>query len=416
MSDRHFGHEMWLSKLADHLTEERYAAGTSRQCIAAARNFLSYLDKQRLDIRAAGRASVERYLQHARQIYRRRHGGPPDYRGWRCLHTNGIHMLLRLVQGQWPPASLAATPAEILRAEIRGEYVRWMIGQRGLAQETVTRRCSEAGRFLEWLGQGKTRQELALLTRLDVDGFMKYRAGEVCRRSLKNVATDVRGFLQWLHTTQQTVGDLSRAVITPFVYAVESIPSALRAEHVKQVLTVARQDCTPKGIRDYAILVLISKYGLRSGEIRRLRLDDVDWRKEVIRIRHSKTGVTNWLPLLPEIGEALLKYLQDSRPKTSSREIFIRTRAPYRPFRSGSSLYSLVRYRLESAGVITTGKCGPHAFRHARAVSMLRAALPPKAIGDLLGHRAADSTAAYLKLATEDLRAVALEIPTGVKA
>src|SRR6516225_5418973 len=159
MSDRHFGHEMWLSKLADHSLKERYAAGTSRQCIAAARNFLSYLDKQRLDIRAAGRASVERYLQHARQIYRRRHGGPPDYRGWRCLHTNGIHMPLRLVQGQWRPASLAAT-----RAEIRGEYVRWMIGQRGLAQETVARRCSEAGRFLEWLGQGKTRQELALLT------------------------------------------------------------------------------------------------------------------------------------------------------------------------------------------------------------------------------------------------------------
>jgi integrase/recombinase XerD len=84
------------------------------------------------------------------------------------------------------------------------------------------------------------------------------------------------------------------------------------------------------------------------------------------------------------------------------------------PSKQGSSLYGLVRYRLETAGVIAAGKRGPHAFRHARAVSMLRAAVPVKQIGDLLGHRAADSTLVYLKLATEDLRTVALEIPTGV--
>ena len=111
-----------------------------------------------------------------------------------------------------------------------------------------------------------------------------------------------------------------------------------------------------------------------------------------------------------------MKYLQDSRPKTSYREMFIRARAPYRPFKRGSSLHHLVRHRLEAANVITTGKRGPHALRHARAVSMLRAAVAVKDIGDLLGHRAAGSTLVYLKLATEDLRAVALEIPTGVKA
>jgi len=112
----------------------------------------------------------------------------------------------------------------------------------------------------------------------------------------------------------------------------------------------------------------------------------------------------------------MLKYLQDSRPKTSFREIFIRACAPYRPFQQASSLHQLVRHRIDAAKVVTTGKRGPHAFRHARAVSMLRAAVSVKDIGDLLGHRAADSTLVYLKLATEDLRAVALEIPTGVKA
>jgi integrase/recombinase XerD len=416
MSDRHSSHEAWLSKLSNRLAEERYAARTSRQCITVARHFLYYLDKQHVDASEAQTASVEAYLQQARRRYRRRHSHPPDYEGWRCLHTNGIHMLLRLVQGQWPPVPRAITAAEILQSEIRGEYTQWMAGQRGLAQGTVSHRCSEAGRLLDWLGERATREALATLTHLDVDGYMKYRAGLVGRRSLQDVTTKIRSFLRWLHMTEQTSRDLSSTVIAPMLYAFENIPSALRSGDVEKILAATRQDCTQKGIRDYAILMLISKYGIRSGEIATLRLDDVDWRKEVIRIRHSKTGAKSYLPLLPEVGEAVLKYLQDSRPRTSFREIFIRACAPYRPFRCGSSLYRLVRHRLEAANVITTGKRGPHAFRHARAVSMLRATVSVKDIRDLLGHRAADSTLVYLKLATEDLRAVALEIPTGVKA
>jgi integrase/recombinase XerD len=416
MSDRHSSHDAWLSKLRNHLAEERYAARTSRQCFTVARHFLQYLDKQHVDVSEAETASVEAYLQQARRTYRRRHGHPPDSKGWRCLHTNGIHMLLRMVHGQWPPVPRAVTPAEIWRSEILGEYVQWISGQRGLGQETVSHRCSEAGRLLDWLGEQATREELTTLTHLDVDRYMKHRAGSVGRRSLKDVTTKIRSFLRWLHMTGQTSRDLSSTVIAPLLYALESIPSALRAEDVEKVLAVTRQDCASKGIRDYAILMLISKYGIRSGEITTLRLDDVDWRKEVIRIRHSKTGAISYLPLLPEVGEAVLRYLQDSRPKTSFREVFIRACAPYRPFQRGSSLYRLVRHRLEAANVITTGKRGPHAFRHARAVSMLRATVAVKDIGDLLGHRAADSTLVYLKLATEDLRAVAMEIPTGVKA
>jgi integrase/recombinase XerD len=416
MSDRLFSHEMWLSRLRDHLAEERYAAGTSRQCLAVARHFLRCLDEQHVDISEALPANVEWYLQRARRKYRRRHGHTPDCKGWRSLHSNGIHMLLRLAQGQWPPVPTAVTASEILQSEIRREYAQWMAGQRGLAQETVSHRCSEAGRLLDWLGERAMEENLAALTHLDVDGYMKCRAAAVGRRSLQDVTTKVRSFLRWLYLTERTSRDLSSTVIAPMLYAFESIPSALRSGDVEKILAATRQDCTPKGVRDYAILMLISKYGIRSGEVATLRLDDVDWRKEVIRIRHSKTGAISDLPLLPDVGEAMLKYLQDSRPKTSLRQMFIRARAPYRPFKSGSSLYLLVRHRIDASNVITAGKRGPHAFRHARAVSMLRAAVAVKDIGDLLGHRAADSTLVYLKLATEDLRAVALEIPTGVKA
>jgi integrase/recombinase XerD len=245
---------------------------------------------------------------------------------------------------------------------------------------------------------------------------MKDRAHVLCRSSRRRVASDIRGFLRWLHMTEHTVHDLSLTVVSPSLYAFEGIPSAVGAEDMKKILAVAQKDCTLKGIRDYAILMLLSTYGVRAGEITALRLDDVDWRNEIIRIRHNKTGATSYLPLLPGAGEAMLQYLQKSRPKTSFREVFIRCRAPYCPFKEGSNLGRLVRCWFQDAGIITKGKRGPHAFRHARAVSMLRAGVPLKEIGDLLGHRAADSTLVYLKLATEDLRAVATEIPTELKA
>ena len=178
------------------------------------------------------------------------------------------------------------------------------------------------------------------------------------------------------------------------IYAHEGIPFAIRAEDVKRVLAVAQGDRTAKGLRDFAILTLLSTYGARASEIVALRLNDVDWRKEIVRIHHSKTGATSYLPLLPEVGEAVLQYLQNSRPKTHFREMFLRTKAPYRPFAGGTGLHGLVSVRLEAAAVNTTGKHGPHIFRHARAVSLLRAAVPMKQIRDLLGHRSADATLA----------------------
>ena len=415
MSDPFRSHESWLSSLEDHLQKERYRSKTSRHCLAAAREFLAFLDKQHIAISAAQPETVERYLDIARSGYCRLHGHPPLYKGWRCTHTDGIHMLLRLAQGQWPPAPILATPLDLHKREISEGYANWLIDLRGLARGTVSGRHDEARRFLDWLGGRATREALAVITVADVDAYLKNRACSMRRVSIKLVATHLRGFLRWLHNTGQTVRDLSTAMVVPVLYAFENIPSALRPQDVDKVLSTAKEDHTPEGIRDFAILMLLANYGVRAGEIAALRLEDVDWRKEAIRIRHQKTGVTSFLPLLPEVGEAILDYLRQVRPQVSFREIFIRSRAPYRPFRDGSSLYGLVRCRLDAAEVSPQGKRGPHTFRHARAVSMIRASIPLKNIGDVLGHRASDSTFVYLKLAIEDLRAIAVEIPREVK-
>jgi site-specific recombinase XerD len=406
--------EGWLFGLKKHLHDEQYRPGYVGLCIAAARNFVAFLHEQNIAITEAQSTTVESYLKTARPKRGWRNRRSTADEQWRRAQKNGIHMLLRMVLGQWPPIPAVATEDELYRQELCEEYAKWLAEMRGLAQETVAERKAEAGRFLRWLGKRVTRQTLVIDIE-HVDSYMKSRAESLQRASTKGLAIYLRSFLRWLHTSRRCAQDLSLCVRAPSLYALEGIPSALQPREVTNILSIAKQDHSAIGIRDYAILMLLAEYGLRAGEVASLRLDDVDWRKEVIRIRHRKTGVTSWLPLLPEVGEAILCYLRQARPKTSFREIFIRGIAPYRPFRSGSSLYSRARYRIDAAGISATGKRGPHAFRHARATSLMQASVPLKEIGDLLGHRSADSTLIYLKLATEDLRELALEIPAEVK-
>jgi integrase/recombinase XerD len=213
-------HEEWLSRLRDLLREERYHPGYARRGIAVARNFLAFLEKRRTAITDAQPETVERYLRLAEQKYRQRYGHLPDYEGWRCSHTSGIHMLLRIAHGQWPPASAAVTPAERYRRKLCDNFGTWLTEMRGLAAETVVERRHEARRFLDWQGE----RAIEAIKVVDVDAYMKQRAGTLRRASIKGVATRLRSFLRWLHTTGQTARDLSAVVIAPVIYALGSIP------------------------------------------------------------------------------------------------------------------------------------------------------------------------------------------------
>lgn len=406
----------WLSRLKEHLNKGRYSLYTAQRRMVVATRFLAYLIKQKVSVEAVEPSNVDHYVQNELRLYRKRHRQPPkSIRRWQHLHTVGIHMLVRLVRGQWPPL-VAGTLVENFHRSVCEQYEKWMADLRGLASETRSRRCTEARQFLSWLEERGSQQNLVNITITDIDTYVMLRAASQRRSSVKVRATNLRSFLRYLHISGRVIRDLSTAVIGPTLYAFESIPSSLRSDEVKAVLETTRKDRSPKGLQDYAVLMLLSTYGLRAGEVTALRLSDVDWKSDILRIRHSKTGDYSELPLLPAVGNAILDYLRKGRPATNAREIFIRNRAPYLPLPNGSSLYRLVRNRLKAAGVEPVGKRGSHGFRHALAVSMLRAAVPIKEIGDVLGHRSTASTAVYLKLATEDLRAVTLEIPGEVKA
>jgi integrase/recombinase XerD len=390
------------------LTQQRYDSVVIHNYCRGAEHFLEYLARRDIAADAATPDHVSGYLHHAVRRFRRRHGHPPAPR-WQSIPRAGIHALLRLVQKRWPPELPPANPAEALCRSVCDEYREWLHVQRGLAKASIRALMWEGRNFLSWFNARRTGDDLAELNIGEIDTYFEMRAAAgLRRRSLKDVAERLRSMVRFLHRTGRIGIDLAPRIIGPTLYAYESIPSALSAEQISAVLKNARNDRSPMGYRDYAILLLLSTYGLRDGEITRLRLEDIDWRTETLHIRHSKTGANSKLPLMAEVGEALLNYLRRGRPKTDAREIFIRTRAPYCRLRS---LYSEVRLRLEAAGVKPRGKCGPHAFRHARAVTLLRASVSRKVIGDLLGHRSEESTLAYLKLATEDLRAIALEIP-----
>jgi len=401
----------WIDQLAQRLRTDEYSSSAKQERMAAARQFLLYLQKHQIGVESAKLSDVQAFLQHKLSIYRKRHGRQPkDVNAWRWSYTGGIHLILLLAQGKWPPALKPRTLQEQARRQLCDAYAQWLLDARGLAPKTIHNRRVRALQFLESLGN----EILSRITVSDIDNHVRLRAPQLQRTTLHHLVDDLRSFLRYLYARGETTRDLSQALVGTRRYAFEGIPPALRAVHVNRVVKATRRDRTTKGLRDYAILMLLSTYGLRAGEIASLRLDDIDWHKDSLRIRHSKTGVESLLPLLAPVGEAILKYLQRGRPTTKAREVFIRTRAPFKPLRAGSSLYHMVEHRLKKAGIRLERKHGPHAFRHARAVSLLHASVSMKSIGDVLGHRSLDSTAIYLKLATSELQAVGLEIPKGV--
>lgn len=414
MSNPVSAHASLIAALRHHLETERYSPQIQRRYPTLARQFLDYCDREHLATEAVRSEHIAQFLRRRYRLFRQRHREPLPFRKWRWRYTGLIHMLLGMVHGRWPVADPPTTALEAFHCEIAHDYDTWLRDVRGLHPVTRAKRTKHALRFLASLGTRADQEGLAELSVRDVDAYLKPSYAGLRRASIEGITVCLRDILRHLHRSGRTVADLAGIVIGPRIYEHEGIPSALRAEEVHRVLEVTREDLSPIGLRDYAILMLLASYGLRAAEIVRLRLEDIDWRRDVLRVRHSKTGAYSELPLQREPGEAVLRYLEKGRPPSAHREVFLRIHAPRRPFKNGGILHCVTSARLKAAGVTPQGHRGPHAFRHARAVSLLRSGVPLKVIGDVLGHTSAASTGVYLKLATEDLRAVGLEIPSEV--
>lgn len=406
--------EVLVEKLLAHLKAEGYSLRIQQWYPSRVRQLLDYCSGNGLPIETVRSAHVTRFLRRQYRLSRRRRSKLPPFQKWRHRYTGAFNMLLRLMHGSWPVLETPRTALEAFHRDLLDGYDSWLRDLRGLPPETRAKRTARARQFLAFLGPRADKEPLGSLSVPEIDAHVRHCCADLRRASIEDRTVCLRDFLRHLYRCGYTAADLSDTVIGPRIYDHEGIPSALRAQEVQKVIEVTRTDLSPTGLRDYAILLLLAKYGLRAAEIVRLRLDDIDWKRDVLRVHHTKTGTYSELPLLTEPGEALLRYLEKGRPPSTHREIFIRILPPHRPFKDGSILNCVTRARIRAAGVHPQGRKGPHAFRHARAVSLLRSGVPLKVIGDVLGHTTVQATAEYLKLATEDLRAIGLELPGGV--
>jgi integrase/recombinase XerD len=179
---------------------------------------------------------------------------------------------------------------------------------------------------------------------------------------------------------------------------------ALTRSEIEAVLAATNRK-TPVGKRDYAMILLLATYGLRGIEVVRLRLDDIDWRMQLLHIRKRKAGNRSTYPLSPAVGEAILTYLQDIRKASPYREVFLRLTAPFTPFARGSLRTQVLEYFKRAN--IRVAHAGTHSFRYSCAQRLFEEGMPLKSIGDFLGHRDPNSTERYTKIALDQLREVA---------
>ncbi len=400
-----------LADFRTHLERYRYRPMVITNYVSAAGQFLLWLEQQSVPVEEAGPQHIDGFIQMKLEARQRRAALPRNPSRVRRRYEGPIRRLLRMLNPNWPPPEPPATDRERFQREVLDGYRRWLTDVRGLSVGILRRNGQAARMFLQWLGNKADRGSLHLVGVVEIDGYFDWRMGKLRRTTRSGVASCLRSFLKYLHADGFVPGDLSPLVSGPVLYKFEDIPRAFTEEQVKTMLEITKRDKTPVGLRDYAILTLLATYGLRAGEVAQLRLDDIDWRAEKLYVRQTKTGNELFLPLVRAVGDALLNYLRRGRPQTELREVFLHARAPLGPFRGGSSLHGVVAHRLKEAGIQVEGRHGPHAFRFARAGSLLRGTVPVKIIGDLLGHRSAESTEVYLRLATDDLRAVSIDLP-----
>lgn len=287
-------------------------------------------------------------------------------------------------------------------------YATFLERVRGFAPSTILQHRATVAAFLAHLRYETQPSQIVGITGGEIEEFVRATGKRISRPSLQHTIAQLRGFLRFLVSRGEIPPGLDKQIDTPRVYRLEKLPRALPWTTVQTFLRSIDRS-TPLGLRDYAIFLLIATYGLRASEIVALTLDDIEWRAGRIRVPRRKTGTPLLLPLTDTVSEILVDYLRRGRAALACRELFLRARAPAGVLKPTAVTEAFQAWSRRSGLKIPFQ--GAHCLRHSYAVRLLRQGTPLKTIGDLLGHRNAESTCVYLRLAVEDLRGVALPLP-----
>jgi integrase/recombinase XerD len=311
----------------------------------------------------------------------------------------GVHELV-------PPPVFKSPSRTSVQVTAYSEYLRDV---RGFGHSAVRNHIFTVRQFLDHLQYESEPSILEVLAPSEIESFVQRTGKKRSRASLQHTVAHLRSFLRFLAATRLVRPGLYREIDTPRLYRLEKLPRVAMPWATVRAFLDSIDRTTRLGFRDYTMFFFMATYGLRCCEIVALTLDAIDWRAESLQVRSRKNGGPLVLPLTEDAGALLLNYLQHGRPASPRREVFLRMRAPAGAMKP-TAVGEAFRGQIRKSGLEIPLQ-GPHCLRHSYAVHLLRLGTSLKSIGDLLGHRLAESTCMYLRLAIDDLREVALPVP-----
>lgn len=284
------------------------------------------------------------------------------------------------------------------------KYLEWIISSKGCSRYTEKLRTSHLMAFFRFLEKSKVR--LAYITLSVLDNYITSLGKKnYSRATMAGIAASLKSFFLFAELQGLCRPGLKDSILIPKQYAEEGLPTFVSWDTVKKMIS-SQESSTATGKRNRAIMLLMAIYGLRCCEITNIKLRDIDWRREKIHIQRVKGGKLQTLPLIKEVGDAIICYIREARQNESGNEyLFLRALAPYNKMRA-ASLYHVVCKALKAQGLLLQ-KYGPHVLRHSCATYLMNSGHSIKEVADLLGHNRLDTTRIYAKVDIAQLIEVA---------
>jgi site-specific recombinase XerD len=390
----------YLDAYAAAQAEQGYGRHSIRQHIVVIADFSRWLKQKQIAIRDLDSKVLDRFMRVRQRQQRVRRGD-----------GTALKRLLVMLYEAGAVKARREPVAEDACSRVVGDFRRYLLQERGLSQATLQNYAPVIEQFLSERFRKRTPRFSALRAG-DITGFVVRQASHLSPVRAGIMVTALRSFFRYLGYRGMISTDLAGCVPAVPSWSLSTLPRFLPGHQVERVLKCCDRK-TSVGRRNYAILLLLARLGIRAGEVVGLNLDDIDWSSGQIRIR-GKGGKSAQLPLAPDVGEALASYLRYDRPRCSTRRVFVRHRAPLAGFANSSTVSSLVMRALKHAGV-ESAHTGAHVFRHSLATSLLRQGGSLDEIGEVLRHQSPDTTAIYAKVDLPALHSLALRWPGGAR-
>lgn len=379
----------WLDSFADYLSGLGYALDSCRCQVVLAADLGRWMTHQKVRVADLDEALVEKYVGRRKTQRDRRRLAALHF--LELLRSEGIAAKRPIVPDSNPWAR---------SCQCHGEYLR---SERGAAEGTIEGYVAVTREFLRDRF-GNCTVDLASIAATEVGEYLVRRSSSLSPKGTAFLASALRSFFRCVFVRGETPSDLSRAVLMPQTRRLATIPRYLAPAEVEKLIETC-DPSTGSGKRNRAMLLLMARLGLRAGEVATLELDDVRWRAGELVVR-GKGNVVDRLPLLPEVGDALARYLRDARPRTTSRRLFIRLCPPIGGLGGRGAVSTVVRGAVAQAGLHPAAR-GAHILRHSLGTRMIRAGASMAEIGEVLRHHSPGTTAVYAKVDFEALRTIA---------